>query len=129
MQLSGFATISRASCSEGGKVRVGVALTVPGCPLRNKIRDYVVAEVGRIPGVEEVEVDLSAMTTPSGRPWASGCGGRWPATGACPSGEQVSLWAEQGGQFPGVLQGESLGVVVEVGEDVPALRPPARDSL
>ncbi|MEW5934429.1 MAG: P-loop NTPase, partial [Bacillota bacterium] len=47
---------------EGGKVRVGVALTVPGCPLRNKIRDDVVAEVGRVPGVEEVEVDLSAMT-------------------------------------------------------------------
>ncbi|MDI6893545.1 MAG: Mrp/NBP35 family ATP-binding protein [Bacillota bacterium] len=47
---------------EGGRVRVGVALTVPGCPLRNKIRGDVVAEVGRLPGVEEVEVDLSAMT-------------------------------------------------------------------
>jgi len=47
---------------DGGKVRVGVALTVPGCPLRNKIRDDVVAEVGRLPGVEDVEVELSAMT-------------------------------------------------------------------
>ncbi|HHY93887.1 MAG TPA: Mrp/NBP35 family ATP-binding protein [Firmicutes bacterium] len=46
----------------GNKVRIGVALTVPGCPLRQKIHDDVVAEVSRLPGVEEVEVSLSAMT-------------------------------------------------------------------
>lgn len=47
---------------EGGKVTVGVALTVAGCPLQNVIEDQVSGTVGRLEGVESVKVVLDVMT-------------------------------------------------------------------
>jgi len=47
---------------DGGEVRVGVALTVAGCPLRTEITNRVTAAVGTLPGVDRVDVELTVMT-------------------------------------------------------------------
>ncbi|HLG68100.1 MAG TPA: P-loop NTPase [Acidimicrobiales bacterium] len=44
-----------------GSVRIDVALTVAGCPLRNQIDHDVRLRVGALPGVTSVEVHLSEM--------------------------------------------------------------------
>lgn len=45
-----------------GRVRVTVALTVPGCPMRDEITRRVTAAVSALSGVKEVTVDLTVMT-------------------------------------------------------------------
>ena len=47
---------------EGDIVSVHVLLTVPGCPMRDRIEREVTAAVAPLEGVREVRVDLSAMT-------------------------------------------------------------------
>ena len=46
----------------GGAVRVLIALTTPGCPLKNEINNRVRAGVAELAGVESVEVAFTAMT-------------------------------------------------------------------
>lgn len=46
----------------GAHVVVGIDLTIPGCPLKDKISADVKAAVGAIPGVATVDVELGAMT-------------------------------------------------------------------
>jgi ATP-binding protein involved in chromosome partitioning len=45
-----------------GAVRVLVALTTPGCPLKNEITTRVQTAVAALPGVRAVQVDFTAMT-------------------------------------------------------------------
>jgi ATP-binding protein involved in chromosome partitioning len=45
-----------------GRVAVTVALTVPGCPLRTEITRRVTSAVESLPGVRQVEVELTVMT-------------------------------------------------------------------
>jgi ATP-binding protein involved in chromosome partitioning len=45
-----------------GAVRVGVYLTVAGCPMRDTINREVTAAVGRLPGVSRVQVELDVMS-------------------------------------------------------------------
>jgi ATP-binding protein involved in chromosome partitioning len=52
----------RGIAIDGGSVRVGVALTVAGCPLRAEIISRVTAAVAPLPGVTDVDVDLTVMT-------------------------------------------------------------------
>ncbi len=52
----------RGIAVEGATVRVGVALTVAGCPLRAEITNRVTAAVAALPGVATVDVDLTVMT-------------------------------------------------------------------
>src|SRR5215207_3009835 len=47
---------------EGGSVSVTIALTVAGCPLRNSFQEQVAEHVGRVPGVERVELRFGVMT-------------------------------------------------------------------
>jgi ATP-binding protein involved in chromosome partitioning len=47
---------------EGGAVRVVVALTVPGCPLRAEIERRVTEAVAPLQGVDSVAVELTVMT-------------------------------------------------------------------
>ncbi|HEX6132305.1 MAG TPA: Mrp/NBP35 family ATP-binding protein [Actinomycetota bacterium] len=47
---------------DGGVVRVGVLLTIEGCPLRDRITADVTAAVSPLPGVERVEVSLRPMS-------------------------------------------------------------------
>jgi len=52
----------RSVTIDGGQVRVEVALTIAGCPLRAEITNRVTAAVAPLAGVERVEVDLSVMS-------------------------------------------------------------------
>jgi ATP-binding protein involved in chromosome partitioning len=45
-----------------GRVTVTVALTVAGCPLRNEITRRVTSALRPLPGVRQVEVELTVMT-------------------------------------------------------------------
>ena len=45
-----------------GTARVGVLLTVAGCPLRDKLRSDITAAVGAVPGVTRVEIDFGVMS-------------------------------------------------------------------
>jgi ATP-binding protein involved in chromosome partitioning len=46
----------------GGLVRVGVYLTIAGCPMRDRIIRDVTAAVSALPGVDEVRVKLDVMS-------------------------------------------------------------------
>ena len=46
----------------GSDVKVNVALTVAGCPLRAEINERVTAAVGAIEGVDRVQVELGVMS-------------------------------------------------------------------
>jgi len=46
----------------GSKVKVTIALTLPNCPLKGQIESDVRAAITALPGVEQVSVDLTAMT-------------------------------------------------------------------
>jgi ATP-binding protein involved in chromosome partitioning len=46
----------------GGLVRVGVYLTIAGCPMRDRITRDVTAAVSALPGVDEVRVQLDVMS-------------------------------------------------------------------
>src|ERR1044071_2638824 len=45
-----------------GSVSIVVALTVPGCPLRNEITNRVTAAVSALDGVNRVGIDFTVMT-------------------------------------------------------------------
>lgn len=47
---------------DGGSVTVRVLLTVAGCPMKDTITRDVTKEVGALPGVTDVHVDLGVMT-------------------------------------------------------------------
>jgi ATP-binding protein involved in chromosome partitioning len=47
---------------DGGDVRVRIALTVAGCPLRDSFKDQVAAVMKDVPGVERVAVGFDVMT-------------------------------------------------------------------
>jgi len=47
---------------DGGDVRVTIALTVAGCPLRSSFQDQVAQHVGTVPGVERTMVSFGVMS-------------------------------------------------------------------
>ncbi|MEW5995831.1 MAG: P-loop NTPase, partial [Candidatus Zixiibacteriota bacterium] len=47
---------------DDGNVTVGITLTVPGCPLKEKIRQDVTKGVGLIAGVKSVKVEFDVMS-------------------------------------------------------------------
>lgn len=47
---------------DGGAVNVGITLTVPGCPLKEKIANDVKEGVAKLDGVTDVEVEFDVMT-------------------------------------------------------------------
>ena len=47
---------------EGGDVTVGISLTVPGCPMKEKISGDIVKGVQMLPEVNSVKVDFDVMT-------------------------------------------------------------------
>jgi ATP-binding protein involved in chromosome partitioning len=48
--------------ADSGAVRVEVLLTVPGCPMKDRLQRDVTAAVAPLPGVTRVEVGLGSMT-------------------------------------------------------------------
>lgn len=47
---------------EGSRVRVEIALTIAGCPLRTQLRNDVERHILGLPGVEKVEVKVGSMS-------------------------------------------------------------------
>jgi ATP-binding protein involved in chromosome partitioning len=45
-----------------GLTRLGILLTVAGCPMRDKLRHDITAAVAAVPGVTGVEIDFGVMT-------------------------------------------------------------------
>jgi ATP-binding protein involved in chromosome partitioning len=54
--------VESVDIDDAGGVTVAVLLTVPGCPLKDRIRNDVVNAVAKVPGVTGVEVRLGYMT-------------------------------------------------------------------
>jgi metal-sulfur cluster biosynthetic enzyme len=44
---------------DGGRVRITMTLTTQGCPLHDSMTEWVRQAVGRIPGVDQVEVAIT----------------------------------------------------------------------
>lgn len=44
---------------DGGRVRITMTLTTQGCPLHDAMTEWVRQALGRIPGVDEVEVAIT----------------------------------------------------------------------
>lgn len=60
--ITDLGMVSSVEISEDGAVRVGVLLTVAGCPLKDTITADTQREVGRIEGVTSVSVDMGVMS-------------------------------------------------------------------
>ena len=54
--------IKELSVDPSGKVSFTIALTIPSCPLREKIRNDAAIAVKSLPGVSEVEINMGAMS-------------------------------------------------------------------
>jgi ATP-binding protein involved in chromosome partitioning len=52
----------KGTALEGSNARITIALTTPGCPLKNEINARVHSAVGALAGVETVEVEFTAMS-------------------------------------------------------------------
>ncbi len=60
--ITDLGMVSSVSVSDTGAVRVGVLLTVAGCPMKAQLTRDVTAAVARVEGVTGVEVELGVMT-------------------------------------------------------------------
>ncbi|MDX3239990.1 Mrp/NBP35 family ATP-binding protein [Streptomyces sp. ME03-5709C] len=60
--ITDLGMVKSVDIADGGAVRVGVYLTVSGCPLRDTITSSVTAAVSKVPGVTGVAVDLDVMS-------------------------------------------------------------------
>jgi len=81
---------------DGGKVSFTVNLTVPTCPLSSQIEADAKAAVARVPGVEEVEVKLGAMSDDERAKALGGAGAGGPGkAGAAGPGEAGPTMAQQ----------------------------------
>jgi len=54
--------VKSAAVGPDGTARVGIYLTVSGCPMRDTITERVTTAVGALPGVSRVEVELDVMS-------------------------------------------------------------------
>ena len=44
---------------DGGRVRITMTLTTQGCPLHDSMTEWVRQAVGRVPGVQDVDVTIT----------------------------------------------------------------------
>ena len=52
----------------GGRVRFTIELTTPACPVKDQMRDQARAAVLQVPGVTEVEIEMTASVRSAGIP-------------------------------------------------------------
>ncbi|MCW2616323.1 MAG: sodium:proton antiporter, partial [Frankiales bacterium] len=55
--------VKSAEVGPDGVARVGIYLTVSGCPMKDTITERVTTAVGALPGVQSVQVELDVMST------------------------------------------------------------------
>src|SRR2546423_10776131 len=60
--LTDLGMVRSVDIDPDGSVRVGIWLTVAGCPMRETITRDVTAAVGKLDGVTSVDVDLEPMS-------------------------------------------------------------------
>ncbi|MDF2254673.1 Mrp/NBP35 family ATP-binding protein [Streptomyces ferralitis] len=60
--ITDLGMVKSVDIADSGVVRVGVYLTVSGCPLRDKITSLVTDAVSKVAGVAGVEVELDVMS-------------------------------------------------------------------
>jgi ATP-binding protein involved in chromosome partitioning len=60
--ITDLGMVKSIEIADGGVVKVGIFLTVSGCPLRDKITRDVTAAVSALEGVTAVEVELDVMS-------------------------------------------------------------------
>ena len=53
---------------DGGRVRFTIELTTPACPVKDQMRDQARAAVLQVPGVSEVEIEMTASVRSAGIP-------------------------------------------------------------
>lgn len=61
--ITDLGMVKSVDISPEGAVRVGVYLTVAGCPMKDTIRRDVVSAVSKVDGVTGVELELDVMST------------------------------------------------------------------
>ncbi|MBN6051389.1 Mrp/NBP35 family ATP-binding protein [Nonomuraea sp. RK-328] len=61
--ITDLGMVKSVDITPDGVVRVGVYLTIAGCPLKDTIRRDVTASVSRLDGVTGVEIELDVMST------------------------------------------------------------------
>ena len=118
----------------GGQVTVGVELTTPACPMRDKIRNDVTAAVTRVPGVTRVEVTFTANVRGAGQPKnllpgvrnviavGAGKGGVGKSTMAVSIAAGLSLQGAKVGLLDGDVYGPSIPTMTGLEAQSPALR-------
>ncbi len=60
--ITDLGMVGSATLDDDGVARIGILLTVAGCPLRDKLRNDITAAVGAVPGVRTVEIDFGVMS-------------------------------------------------------------------
>ena len=60
--ITDLGMVQSVTVSDDGAVRVGLLLTVAGCPLKDRLRADITRAVQAVPGVTGVEVDLGVMS-------------------------------------------------------------------
>jgi ATP-binding protein involved in chromosome partitioning len=60
--ITDLGMVRSATLRPDGVAEIGILLTVAGCPLRDKLRTDITAAVGRVPGVQFVEIDFGVMS-------------------------------------------------------------------
>jgi ATP-binding protein involved in chromosome partitioning len=73
---------------ESGRVTVGVLLTIPGCPMKDRLNRDVTEAVAPLPGVTGVRVELGAMTDEQRQTMVS------KLRGGQPQQRKITFWGE-----------------------------------
>jgi ATP-binding protein involved in chromosome partitioning len=79
--------VSDVAIGDDGVVKVSVLLTVPGCPLKDRITKDVTAAVAPLPGVRGVDVNLGVMTEQQRQAMVASLGRGQPT-------KEVSFWGD-----------------------------------
>jgi ATP-binding protein involved in chromosome partitioning len=60
--ITDLGMVDSVAVDSAGTVRLGILLTVAGCPMRDKLRTDITAAVAAVPGVGGVEIDFGVMS-------------------------------------------------------------------
>jgi ATP-binding protein involved in chromosome partitioning len=60
--ITDLGMVASVSLDASGTARLGILLTVAGCPMRDRLRSDITKAVAAVPGVAEVEIDFGVMS-------------------------------------------------------------------
>ncbi len=61
--ITDLGMVREVTVDPAGRARIGILLTVAGCPLRGKLNTDITAAASAVPGVTGVEIDFGVMST------------------------------------------------------------------